>query len=63
MMTKTDPEVRQFKFIGQHLDDLADGRIIEPGQVVHLGPDEVNHQHNAQRISEGILIEVEKERE
>lgn len=49
-----------FRFVGRHVDDLADGRSLEPGQFVELTQAELDDPHNQQRISEGLLIEVEK---
>jgi len=49
-----------FRFVGRHIDDLADGRTIEPGQFVDLTQAEIDDPHNAQRISEGLLVEVDK---
>lgn len=48
----------KYRFVGQHLDDLADGRILEPGEAYTLTPDEIEDPHNQQRISDGLLLEL-----
>ena len=50
----------RFRFVGRHIDDLADGRILEPGQFVELNDSEIDDPHNQLRISDGLLIEVDK---
>lgn len=54
-MAKTD-----YKFIGNHPEDLADGRLLVPGEVVQLSPDELKEPHNARYIEEGLLINAGK---
>lgn len=49
-----------YRFVGTHVDDLADGRILEPGQFIDLTDEEATDPHNALRIEAGLLIEVEK---
>lgn len=49
-----------FRFVGQHLDDLADGRILEPGATYNLDKEATEDPHNAQRITEGLLVEVQR---
>jgi hypothetical protein len=46
--------VTEFKFVGSHLDDLSDGRIVAPGDVVEI--DDPNHPHNRRMIDEGLLL-------
>jgi len=41
------------------LTDLADGRIVEPGQVVELSSDEAEESHNRSLIDAGRLVKVE----
>ena len=48
------------KFVGTHLDDLHDGRILEPGKTVRLDQRAVEHPHNQRLIAEGKLIELPK---
>lgn len=48
----------RFRFVGQHLDDLADGRVLEPGSFIDLTTVEAVDPHNAQRIADGLLIEA-----
>lgn len=50
----------RYRFVGQHLDDLADGRTLEPGLFYDLTADEVADPHNAARITDGVLIETKE---
>lgn len=59
-MTKPKTETAEpveFKFVGPHLDNLADGRLLEPGRFYKLDPDQVDHPANARLIAEGLLLE------
>jgi hypothetical protein len=47
----SDPH--EFKFVGLHPEDLADGRIVAAGDVVELDP---NHPHNKRMVDEGLLL-------
>ena len=46
----------KFRSISNHVEDLADGSIVAPGEFVHLSEDEVKDPHNERLIGEGILI-------
>lgn len=45
---------------GNHLIDLADGRIVGPGDTVKLSADDLKEDHNKRYIDEGILLKLEK---
>lgn len=50
----------EFKYVGRHVDDLADGRVVEPGQSgIELDELQQADPHNAQRIQAGLLIPVQ----
>lgn len=63
MTPKSSAPRTEFKFVGAHLDDLADGRILEPGTTYLLDQKEVEDTHNAQRIEAGLLIETASAKE
>lgn len=57
-MTAAAASKQRFRWDGVHLDDLADGRTLEPGQVYTLTASEQADPHNAQRIESGLLLEL-----
>lgn len=48
----------RFRFVGSHLDDLADGRTLEPHEIITLTVEEQADPHNKQRIDAGLLQEL-----
>lgn len=54
----TTPAPKRYRFVGPHLDDLADGRILEPGGFYRLTQTEASEPHNQQRITDGHLVEM-----
>lgn len=56
-MTARTPQA-SFKFVGVHLDNLADGRQLEPGMELTLLPAEVEHPENRRLFDEGLLLET-----
>lgn len=42
-----------YRYVGQHLDDLADGRQLEPGGFYELDPAQ---PHNRRLIDDGLLV-------
>jgi hypothetical protein len=55
-MTKTTAS--KYRYVGRHIDDLADGRTVEPGQTVALDEAAVADPHNARLIDEGLLVDT-----
>lgn len=53
----------KFRFVGAHVDDLADGRILEPGGFYELTTDEQADAHNRRHIDNGRLIEATGKKE
>jgi hypothetical protein len=49
-----------FKFIGTHAEDLADGRLLVPGETVSLTSEDLKDPHNARYVDEGLLISAGK---
>lgn len=42
--------------ISSHVEDLHDGRVVEPGGFAELTVEEEKEPHNARLIEEGLLI-------
>jgi hypothetical protein len=49
-----------FKSVSSHVEDLANGRTVEPGGVVSLTGEEQDDPHNKRLIDEGVFIVVEE---
>jgi hypothetical protein len=49
----------KYKMVGDHPEDLADGRVLGPGEEADLDKDAVGDPHNQRLIEEGLLIEAE----
>lgn len=48
--------MKEFKFIGQHPDELEGGRVVEPGE--YTGPINERAKQNKRLINDELLIEV-----
>lgn len=48
-----------YKWVGNHPQDLASGQVLAPGETAELSDDDVRLPHNASLIDEGGLIPVE----
>ncbi len=48
----------RFKYVGPHIDDLHDGRVLEPGATYELDAAAQADPHNRQRIDAGVLVEL-----
>lgn len=60
-MTKT--ATTRYRFVGQHVDDLHDGRVLEPGAFVNLTAADLEQPHNARLVEEGLLVDADKKEE
>lgn len=61
-MTRT-PKA-SYKLVGVHLEDLADGRVVAPGDTIVLDQHQADEPHNQRLLQEGQLIPVDdKKRE
>jgi hypothetical protein len=48
------------KNVGLHAEDLADGRMVGPGESVTLDDELLNDPHNKRLIYEGIFIRTDE---
>jgi hypothetical protein len=56
-MTRTpQKEGEVYKLVGGHLQDLADGRVLEPGQTTTLTSDALADPHNQRLVDAGLLV-------
>lgn len=46
----------KYRFVGNHADQLADGRPVAPGEFVNLSDEEMEDPHNAMLATDGHLI-------
>lgn len=53
----------EYKHVGNHAEDLADGRMVGPGEVIELDEDAVRDPHNERLLAEGILIGMDNKAE
>lgn len=51
----------EYKWIGNHPQDLASGQMLAPGEVAELSEDDVRDTHNESLIAEGGLIPLDQE--
>ena len=51
----------KFKLVGDHPEDLADGRVLAPGEEADIKKEDLEDPHNQRLIEEGILIELSDE--
>lgn len=59
MPKKVKTAGKRYVFAGAHIGDLADGRTVEPGQIVTLDAAAAAAPHNASLINAGTLLLVE----
>lgn len=48
----------EYKWVGDHPQDLASGLVLAPGETVELSDDDVHDPHNDGLIQNGGLIKV-----
>lgn len=53
----------EFRFVGAHAGDLADGRILEPGALYTLTEEEQADPHNRAHLDGGLLIPTKPDKE
>lgn len=56
-------ETRRYRFVGDHADQLANGRPVEPGEFVELTDDDIRESYNEMLVADGNLIGVESDAE
>ena len=54
----TTSATKRYRFVGPHIGDRADGRILEPGEFYDLTAAEVDHPHTQMHLESGHLIEA-----
>jgi hypothetical protein len=47
---------KEYKNVGNHAHDLADGRMLAPGETVMLDDDAVRDPHNESLLADNVLI-------
>lgn len=50
----------KYRNISSHLEDIADGRAVDPGEYFELTEKQAKDPYNAAKISELIFIAVPK---
>lgn len=58
-MTSKPAETPSYRFVGSHLDNLHDGRPLEPGAILRLTQSEIDHPENSRLFDERLLQELE----
>lgn len=53
----------EYKWVGNHPQDLASGQELAPGETAELSDDDVRNPHNESLITDGNLIPLDKEAE
>lgn len=48
-----------YKSVSTHVEDLASGRTVAPGEEFYLTTEELQDPHNARLIDEGVVIVAE----
>lgn len=50
----------EYKWVGNHPQDLADGRMLAPGDTVKLSEEDVRLPHNESILADGLLIPTDE---
>lgn len=53
----------EYKHVGTHTENLADGRMFGPGETVELDEDQIREPENERLLAEGIFIGLEDKAE
>lgn len=48
----------EYKVLSDHAEDLADGRMVGPGETIKLSKEDIEDPHNKRLIDEGLLLEI-----
>lgn len=62
-MTATAKTKPTYKFVGPHIDDLADGRQLVPGETYKLTDEEKAEPHNQRLFQDGLMLTVNDPKE
>lgn len=49
----------KYRCVSDHIEDLADGRMVGPGEVVELEEDSLREDHNERLFAEGKLVAID----
>lgn len=50
---------KSYRYIGEHAENLASGRPLEPGEFVDLTDEQLGESYNTHLLNEGLLIPVD----
>lgn len=50
----------EYKNVGGHVEDLADGRMVEPGLVFELDEESIKDPFNKDKIDREVFIPIEQ---
>lgn len=53
-------EKTQYRFVGTHPQDLSDGRVLGPLDLVDLTEDEQRDPHNRALLDAGLLVPLDQ---
>jgi hypothetical protein len=53
----------EYRNVGDHVVDLADGRMLGPGEFADLSSEDAEDPHNQDMISSGVLLAVDEGQE
>lgn len=56
-------EKSRFRSVSSHVEDLADGRTVPPGEFIELTDDELQDPHNLRLLQEGVLMRIEEDKD
>jgi pyruvate/2-oxoglutarate dehydrogenase complex dihydrolipoamide acyltransferase (E2) component len=48
----------KYRNVGNHAEDLADGRMVGPGEYVEIDDEQLKEGRNADLIDTGVFIEI-----
>jgi len=54
---------KKYRHGGDHVIDLDDGRMVEPGEIISLTGEEAGSPTTAVYIEEGTLFELEEKKD
>jgi len=46
----------KFRCVSSHIEDLADGSTVAPGEYVTLSDEDLKDPHNERLVADGILV-------
>lgn len=53
----------RYRNVSDHLEDLADGRAVDPGGYFEMDEEQASDQYNKSKMDEGSFIEAPEESE